>query len=74
MRGAANELETVSELVMVVECGLWPGASILLTAGLGTAKETAARTATKLQASDLDMALRMTPLSMTPEQLFETSW
>ena len=47
IRAAVDKLGVVSGLVMV-ECGLWPGASILLTAGLGAANETAASTAIEL--------------------------
>lgn len=59
MCGAVDELRVVSKLAMMVECGLWPGASILLTAGLGTAKETAMGTVTRLYASRLAMFIRM---------------
>lgn len=48
MCGAFDELIASSELMMVVECDLWPGASILLTAGFGAANETAASTITRL--------------------------
>ena len=47
IRGAIDELEAISKL-MLVECGLWTGASILLTAGLGAANETAASVVIKL--------------------------